>query len=379
MKVFKCFYVFFLVLFLSSCVTAKKTALFDRSPLKIEGVKVSAECFNPSSGEKVDISYELSRDARVTIKVYDPDWGMIAGIISNQTREKGLNYESWNGYDFEKKIVPDQAYFFTIEALDDAKNSAVYDPTVFSGGKEVDIVDVVYNRESGTISFDLPFSAWVLTRLGIKNGPLFKTLLDWEPRLQGENTVSWNGKDESGMLYLCDHPKFSMMVTTMSFPENSVIVKGNNVITYQAYKKQAGHSVAVKIKRPELLEKKNYKLSRHYPQPRCKDRAPEFSVDFENIKERTSEGIPVINEGVLLKVSLDEADKEFITGQRFEIVMYVDDLLYAEEEEGYSPFSWKWNMAGISEGEHLLTVNIVSLNDQVGTKSVKFFVKNTKK
>lgn len=365
------------ILFLASCATFKEVPLVAEIPLKIEEVKIDPESFNPTVGEKVNIYYNLSKDAKVTIRIFDPDWGLVTNLLSNEPRKKGLNCEVWDGRDLEKTIVPDQAYFFTIEAEDESKGRVVYDPTTFSGGQEIDLVDVVYDREAGTISFNLPFSAWVLARLGIKNGALMKTLLDWEPRPKGENIVFWNGKDESGIVDLYSHPKFSMMFTTMSFPENSIITIGNNSKSYYEYKKQVVKKRPRKPERPVSVEKRNFKLSRHYDLPRWKDRAPRFSVSFPQITETTPSGLPVIRGKTLLKVALDEQDKEFIIGQRFEIVLYVDDILYAEEEEGYSPFSWMWDVSEIPEGEHILTINIVSLNDQVGAQSLKFMVMNT--
>lgn len=365
-----------LILFLASCAAFKRTVFVENVPLKIEEVKIEPSSFNPSLGGKAKIYYQLSKDARVSISIFDPDGGIITNLFSNEPRKRGLNYEFWDGRDFEKIIIPDQAYFFTIEAEDEAKNTVIYDPATFSGGQEVDITDVKYDREAGIISFHLPFSAWVLARLGIKNGALMKTLLDWQPRPKGENIAFWNGRDESGIVELYSHPKFSMMLTTMSLPENSILAAGNNSISYYEYKKQVGQRRPKKPERPILTEKMNFKLSRHYGLPRWKDRAPHFTVSFPQVRERTPEGMPIISGKTLLKVELDQQDKEFITGQRFEIVLYVDDLLYAEEEEGYSPFSWIWDVSRIPDGEHLFTVNIVSLNDQVGVQSLKFVVKN---
>lgn len=377
MKVLKYLLYIIIILILSSCAPSGKKPFVEQVPLKIEDVKINPESFNPTLGEKVKIYYKLSKDAKVTVRIYDPDQGIITNLLSHESREKGLNAEIWDGKDFEKAVIPDQAYFFTIEAEDEAKNTVVYDPTTFSGGEEVDIVDVIHDREEGTISFNLPFSAWVLARLGIKNGALMKTLLDWEPRLKGENIVFWNGKDESGIVNLYNRPKFSMMITTMSFPENSVIATGNSSISYYEYKKRTVERRPRKPEYPILAAKKNFKISRHYDLSRWKDRAPRFSISLPQITEKTPEGIPIIREKTLLKVTLDEQDKEFITGQRFEIVLYVDDILYAEEEEGYSPFTWMWDVSVIPDGEHLLTINIVSLNDQVGVRSLKFAVRNT--
>ncbi|MFH1777875.1 MAG: hypothetical protein ABH952_10010 [Candidatus Omnitrophota bacterium] len=369
-------YLILVVLFLTSCAVSKKAQIIEQSPLKIENVKITPDNFNPASGKKVNISYQLSKDAKITLNIYDPDMGFITALATDKLRKKGANVEVWDGRDFEGSVVPDQAYFFTIEAEDELRQKAVYDPTTFSGGEEVDIVDVISDRDAGTIVFNLPFSAWVLARLGIKNGALMKTLLDWQPCPKGENIVFWNGKDENNLIALKDHPKFSMMITTMSFPENSIITRGNSLRCYDEYKRRIANTRPEKTERPFTPANANIKLSRHKGQPRWQDRTPRFTIAFPEITETTPEGYPIIKEKALLKVILDERDKAYITGQRFEIVLYVDHMLYMEEEEGYTPFTWMWDVCNLSEGEHLLTINIVSLNDQVGAQSLKFVVKN---
>lgn len=342
-------------------------------PLEITNVSILRNSFNPTSGEVVEISYQLSKAAVATVRVFDPDCGLIKTLVAGEPQQKGINKHTWDGKDIDGKIVPDQAYFFTIEMQDASGKIAIYDPTTFSGGVEYDITDVWFDEEAKTVSFTLPEASWVLCRLGIKESALLKTLLDWEPRPMGENIVFWDGMDESGVADLLHHPNFVYLMLTNALPENSVIAVGNNSISYRAYKEPLKRLRERKPERPEV-PREGVKLSRHHKLPHFKDHAPNFSIFLPNVREWTEDGIPILKGKTLVQVILEEHDVAFLTQMRYEIAFYVDYELYAEEEEAYSPFNWVWDPRALSDGEHILTVNVVSLWDQIGARSLKFVV-----
>ncbi|MBC8233726.1 MlrC C-terminal domain-containing protein [bacterium] len=192
--------------------------------LEITNVSVSKPSFNPAQGDGVQLSYALSRNADVTVRVYDPDHYLAQNLIVDEFQQAGSHKLIWDGKDIDGNIVPDQAYFFTIEARDASRNTAVYDPTTFSGGEEYDITGVRFDREANTVAFNLPKGAWVRGWFGIRKGPLVKLLLDWEPRPAGENIVFWDGKDQDGVANVFEHKDFVYRILTNTFPENSVIV-----------------------------------------------------------------------------------------------------------------------------------------------------------
>jgi len=49
-------------------------------------------------------------------------------------------------------------------------------------------------------------------------------------------------------------------------------------------------------------------------------------------------------------------------------------VFYAEDETGYTPFNWVWDLQDVTEGEHLLTVNLSGFKDQIGLISKKVMV-----
>lgn len=342
--------------------------------LKITDVSISKSSFNPTQGENIQLSYSLSINANVTVRVYDPDHYLCQNLIVDELQKAGSYKLVWDGRDIDGSIVPDQAYFLTIEARDASGNVAVYDPTTFSGGEEYDIADARFDWEANTIAFTLPKTSWVSAWGGIRGGgPLVKIFLDWEPRPAGENIIFWDGKDQDGIANVSKHEGFVYRIVTNTCPENSVIAIGNRQIGYLEYKQNPNLQREKKPERPESF-REGVKFSSHAHLPRTVDRAPRFTVSFPNLNTYTEDGVPILKGKTLVQVALDEADIDYITQFRYEIAFYVDYQLHAEQEEGITPFNWVWDPAGIILGEHILTVNVVSLLGQIGIKNLRFIV-----
>ena len=124
-------------------------------PLSISGVKTSACPFDPANGERVDIRFELSKAARVTLHIFDPDFELVAQLIKKELLAAGSHTVTWNGRDVDGVLVPDEAYLFTIEAEDASGQFAVYDPLTFSGGEVYDVSKADLDPASHKVSYPL--------------------------------------------------------------------------------------------------------------------------------------------------------------------------------------------------------------------------------
>lgn len=70
--------------------------------------------FNPEMGN-VNIRYSLSKDANVTIKIYDVSGELVATLIEEQPKEKTIEYsEPWDGRNERGDIVANGVYFYLI-------------------------------------------------------------------------------------------------------------------------------------------------------------------------------------------------------------------------------------------------------------------------
>jgi len=330
-------------------------------------INVSKSSFNPSQGEEVAIYYTLSEPAKVTVNIYDPDQGFIRALISEESIKQGDQTIIWDGKDMDGKVVPNESYFFTIIGEDEKGSKEIYDPTTFSGGVGQDITAADINPQDQTITYKMPEMGRVMIRMGIQGGPLLNTLVDWEPRTNGVVTEYWNGKDTDNLIDLYNHPKFKMIISYFTLPENSVITYGNKTMVYREYKKS--HTVD----RPKNPERTTsiLKSSPHYRLPRTEDYVPDIKMDFVNTQGTNNDGNVILKGKTLVKVDLDEKDKVLFKNQQFEIVFFLDHNFYAEDETGYAPFNWVWDLSNVNEGEHIFTVNLSSFKDQVGVLSLK--------
>lgn len=337
---------------------------------EISNVSISRPQFNPSNGENLKIAFSLNEDSKVAIKIYDPDHGLIRYLVYNKECKKGPNTETWDGKDNHNEVVPDEAYFFTIEAHS-GKFRTMYDPTAFSGGEEVYLDTANIDQEAGTVNYFLKKATRILFRAGIENGPLLATLEDWKPRPRGENTVYWSGTDETGKIRIAALPNFKMTVGGFELPENSVIIYGNKKTTYFEYKEKEKPR---EIKERGNLQRGGAALSRHYFLERNRDKTPKVNIEFPGL---ANSGNPIVmKDRVIIRVDLSPEDKKYFIMNQFEIVFAIDGQYFMEETNGYVPYNWVWDTAQFPDGEHLLTINVASLNDQIGAYSRKIIIKN---
>ena len=343
-----------------------KSTLLHENPVfgeLLSKVTVSTTSFNPSRKGEVALQYHIADKAKVTVNVYDPVWGLVKALVKEELQDAGDKSLTWDGRDDQGMVVPDEAYFFTISAEDEAGNKEIYDPVTFSGGVSHDIVNVDIDQENHTINYRMPEMGRVMIRVGIQGGPLMNTVVDWQPRVRGAITEYWNGKDNNGLVDLYTTPRTKMIVTYFSLPETSVITYGNREADYRSHKRDQSDNVVVKPDRGILTEN----VSHHYRLPRKIDHAPSLTINFSNSEQES--GIVVLKEKSIVNVDLVDEDKDIFKNQQFEICFFLDHEFYAEDEVGYTPFNWVWDLAGVKAGEHILTVNVSGFRDQVGVVS----------
>jgi flagellar hook assembly protein FlgD len=339
--------------------------------LSISNVTVSSTSFNPSRGDRVELRYALSVDSTVTVNVYDADFQLVKTLASNAQRKAGENKETWDGRDLDGKLVANEAYFFCIESTDGSSERVIYDPTTFSGGESADISEGQTNPETGTVNYKLSQPARVLMRAGIPGSALLKTVVDWEPRPAGEITEYWNGKDDDGLIDIWNMKNYRLVLTYMTLPETTVIAFGNNKYDYKDYKRSL--RAARPQKEPREMANAR-KISPHFLKSRLTDRAFKVQLTFPELEQAQDNSIPVVKDRILVRVDVSEKDRYILQNQQYEIILLADTVFHGEEERGYLPFNFPWELKDLPAGEHLLTVNIVTFGDQIGVGSRKIKV-----
>jgi hypothetical protein len=195
-------------------------------------------------------------------------------------------------------------------------------------------------------------------------------VVDWEPRPAGEVTEYWNGKDEDGLIDIRNLKNYQMVLTYVTLPDTSVITFGNNKYDYNAYKSSL-NARPHKETRPMANDRK---VSPHFLKPRLTDRGFKVRLAFPELDQGQTNNIPIVKDRVLVRIEVPDRDRSVLMNQQYEIILLVDTVFHAEEERGYLPFNYPWELKDLPAGEHLLTVNIVTFGDQIGIGSRKIKV-----
>ena len=343
-------------------------------PFEISDVAVSRQAFSPAKEEAVTISCHISRPSKALIQIFDPDMRLIRELIPEDTGNPGLCEVTWAGKDQNGNIVPDEAYFFTIEANDYKGRLTHYDPVTLSGGENVGL-HVEFESSKQAIIYELAQDSRILIRAGITHGPLLKTIVNWEPRLAGVNEDYWDGKDASGVINAADQKEFSMMSDAVTLPENSILTIGNDDYTRFEYKNEIGPDRPLKEERPRIAAEKP-RPDLQFARPVQEGVEPKFRMELPGGVERNDDGLPIVSGKIPVKIHLDEKMKRYMTEQRYEIICFVDFEFITEQEEGYSPCTWMWDTSHVPDGEHILIVNVATLTGQVSSASIRVIVQN---
>ena len=328
-------------------------------------ISLSAQAFNVSRDEPVRLFYSLAHPEIVTVRVYDIDGGLVRTLLNAGSRDAGEHEQLWDGRDVDRQLVPDEAYTFTVETA----SGNIYDPTTFSGGVVGDITQVLFDAEAGTVVYRLPAASQVLVRLGVHNGPMLKTLVDWKPRVAGAITEYWDGYDQDGLIHLREHPDFRALITYATLPDATVIVYGNDQETYRSYKLGQTNAHPQKPDRPRSPDPEGRLLAQNLVPPAWA-RAPRVHMSFPQYGGKGID-IPEVGDVVNVHVDIDPSDRDQLLQEQFEVILFVDNVFVAEAERGYLPFNWQWELHQFPPGEHVLTVNISSFKGQVGVASRK--------
>lgn len=205
--------------------------------------------------------------------------------------------------------------------------------------EEILASDMSFDMETGEFSYTLPEDALVRVRLGIKSSWLMvRNLVDWELRAKGPHTEIWDKKDRMGFGDYSNRDDIMVVLSCLPADE-------------QARKNYAG-----------II--KGFRKS------------PEFDIAFPESRETADDGTPVLKGVVSVRITIDERDNQWLTETKFEVGMFIDTIFLTEDEEGTNPYNYQLNTKGFNDGVHLLIVNVVGYEGEIGTKSARFYVKN---
>lgn len=338
-------------------------------PLAITHVQPSTTRPDPAKGETVQLRFELSAPAEVTLELYDGRDLLVRQISGKGTLPRGEHSLAWDLRDQAGHPVPPEAYTYVLEAHSQDGNTVRYDLADQTGGETITARDVKWDAQSGHFSYVLDRPSRVNLRVGLENGgPLLHTLIDWVVRPAGLQQESWNGKDASSVLDLTKHPKLAISVQAFALPENSILVGPRQTQVRLIDPLPSGS------KHREKSSAQPRRMYSHAQQPL--EARGDFKVQLTLPKTlgRSSSGLPIISAVTPVRLEVDPKDRERALTRRFEPVFFIDGQFAFENEVGFVPMTWNFDPAALNDGEHFLTVNLRGYEGNFGMATVKILI-----
>lgn len=354
--------------------------------LKLSSVEPLQPSFNPTAGETASMRLVLSRPARVSLTLWGPNHELIAQPANQKPLPAGISTIVWDGRDVDGRIVPDEAYTFEVQAAS-GDQTDLWDPLLTSGGDRVIAGNLDIPSES-RITYELPRPSRVLVRAAVDEGPLVRTLVNWEPRAAGLCIEEHDGLDVDGLRRLEGIPGVRFGVMAFALPDKAILATGNRKLDYRRYfedtaKLRRRKARVVRDQGPTTI------ISPHWLLPPHLNKDPRLSLRFVEVeKEPTTQParplstrpatatapapppVKLTGASTLIRVDMPDADERaFMNNQKFELIIYVNDRRILEVEQGHVPFNYPWDLTTLPAGRHLLTVNVSSFRNHVGTIS----------
>ena len=364
MKTSSIFRVACLLNILLLAAAANGAAPGQQDQLEIIRVGLDRKSFNPSSGETVALGFEITRRADVRAVVYDRLGRQVCNFDMPDI-EAGRHNVTWNGLGADGKLAAGDVFLYVIEAKTKDGEKATYNPARKTGGLEVKSLEYTLDRETGKVEYVLPKACMIRIRAGLRDGMFAKSLFDWKPSTAGRHTYYWDGKDNSGQMYLLKHRELDLRLTCYTLPANTIITTGTTL----PFESEDNTGETEGSERSRLWATKGkYFHYRHDPRI-CHQ--PRFKVSFPTGRQTNNKDAPVISGVVPIRIELDPRDAWRLINTRFEVMLFVDGIFIYEIEEGSSPFTFNWETKDFAKGPHIVTVNLIAYDDHIGIVSRK--------
>ncbi len=340
--------------------------------MEIRHVQHDTAYLHESGKDQLNISFEITEPASVTLNIYDARDLLIRSIDSDPSMEKGRHTLRWDGKDNLSVKVPAGIYRYTIDAKSTADEIVTYDLSELTGGNNVRVREIKWNEKKHSVDYILPGDSLVGIRIGLENGgPLMKTLLDWEPRRGGANSEKWDGFDSSGVINLGKHPRRVIGVTAFRLSDNSIIVGSQfkpNWIDVSKWGKTR-RPIAKQTGRKKALFKNN-----PYRQPAESRGDIQLQLTIPDSIPKNKEGLAEVKGKVPFLLDVVKKDKQRALARRFEAIFFVDGIKVFENEIGFLPMTWYWDTHNTNPGVHYITANLIGYEGNFGLETIKLTV-----
>ncbi|MGA1823420.1 MAG: FlgD immunoglobulin-like domain containing protein [bacterium] len=162
---------------------------------------VGCEDFNPAINESCTISYNITANAKVTLKLGVS--GVITALrtlLNGIPRKKGVNFELWDGRNDNGDLIDAGDYLIAgwVSALNDNEVITTGNLLLIESLNVLPPVITPSFGEICTIQYEITKDAAMSIIIQDPDGVTVKTLADSISQEAGEHSFIWDGKDEDG-------------------------------------------------------------------------------------------------------------------------------------------------------------------------------------
>ncbi len=337
--------------------------------LTIQHVSHSPKQIDFANNKNITINYTLDESAQVVLNIYDDRDYLIKKVSSNGQESKGDHSFIWDGTDQNNQSVPAEAYRYTIVASN-GHETVEHDLSDLTGAEITKVHQIKWDEKSQKVRYRILKPSRVNIRIGLpNNGPLMTTITDWVSRGNGLHEASWDGFDNSGVINVAKFEDFDIHGQAFTLSENTLLVGPSS---------EKIQLIDINWKKEKRIRKNNQKKRMKKHSQQYIENRGDFTLTItlpKNLK-KTDTGISIVSKRVPVRFNVPPDVQKRMLNDRFEPILFVDNEYKTENEVGFFPMTWNWDPKGMTEGEHVLTVNLRGYDGHLGAASVKIFVKH---
>lgn len=330
---------------------------------------VDSPIINPRQQAIATISWQLTEPTAVTLFICDLRGTIVKTLLDGEELAKGSHDTFWDGMDDKGVACPNGVYLPIIKCSSPRKGSFIYNPTASPWGEQVEPLAIRYDSDQQAVTFSVEQMTYARLRVGLREGgPVYKTLANWRLWTPGEYQVPWNGKDKGNFQHVLGKENLTYSFDSFSLAENSLII--NNAPENSSYS-------TIGAKQFPLHPPASSNLSYFALEPNSLDAEPEIVIDWQ--QEKSKDDKIVLHGKARLQVDFAEPGKERATDTKYkwgELLLYIDDEFVVEVPVDDLPAVIDFDSSNFANGEHLLTINLLTGDDRAGIVTHKVLIRN---
>lgn len=325
--------------------------LFANASMAALDVQVMPRFWDSTSKDSVIVSFRLSVDMTTTVKFVNLYGGEEFSCENSKNRKSGMNKIIISTRFLQQ--LNSGVFYLQIEGSKAGKDVLFYNSFNEPWGEMVTATDVDFDRNSSEISYQLPKPSIVKLRLGLREGALVRTLLNWIPQSPGIKKIIWDGFDQSGQTEVSKTLTVFPQVLAFALPKTSLLIVND--------KKPLGQSTSILY--PSGWEEFSLFPLSAIPWNDSKDFPLNFSAKWKN---DTTFTVSFPNQSTIPRSLLEKNSEMYITIGEYIIENANSNIKFPTEYSIACPH--------LRHGEQYLLINFIFENNIIasGIKKVIF-------